>query len=108
MENDPYVGKCYLGKIQSGVLRVGDKIKALDGDGNVTCEGKCTKILLRKGLDRTSVSEAGAGDIISIAGLDQALVNHTLCAPEVSEPLPVIFSFLYLTSLRPWILPQLQ
>lgn len=50
MENDPYVGKCYLGRIHSGILRVGDKIKAMDGDGKIASEGKCTKIFLRQGL----------------------------------------------------------
>ncbi|KAI8925497.1 hypothetical protein BC831DRAFT_460567 [Entophlyctis helioformis] len=90
MENDKYVGKCYLGKIQSGVVRVGDSIKSLDSDGKLAVEGKCTKIIQRKGLEQISINEAGAGDIISIAGLEGARVNHTLCAPSVMEPLPFV------------------
>jgi GTP-binding protein len=39
-----------LGKIQSGVLKVGDKIKAIDGESKLVIEGKCTKIFIREGL----------------------------------------------------------
>lgn len=89
IENDAYVGKCYLGKIQSGILKVGDTIKNMDTDGKVISEGKCTKIIQRKGLDQVSIDVATAGDIISIAGLSDSYVNHTLSAPEVTEPLSV-------------------
>jgi GTP-binding protein len=36
---------------------------------------------------QVSVDEAIAGDIVSVAGLDGAYVNHTICAPEVVKPL---------------------
>jgi GTP-binding protein len=63
-------------------------LKALKGEGQLVSEGKCTKIILRQGLSQNSVEEAGAGEIVSIAGLDNAFINQTLCSPEVSEPLP--------------------
>ncbi|KAI9105545.1 P-loop containing nucleoside triphosphate hydrolase protein [Phlyctochytrium arcticum] len=88
IESDPYVGKCYLGKIYSGTLRVGDNIKSLDTDGKSVVEGRCTKILIRQGLKQVSVDVAGAGDIISVAGLDGAYVNHTICDLSLGEPLP--------------------
>lgn len=89
VESDPYVGKCYLGKIQSGTLKIGDKIKAMDGDRKLTSEGKCQKIFLRQGLKQISINEAGAGDIVSIAGIENAMVNQTICDPVVTDPLPV-------------------
>lgn len=52
--------------------------------------GKCTKLITRKGLVQESVTEATAGDIVSIAGLEGAYVNHTICAPQVTEPLPFV------------------
>ncbi len=93
VESDPYVGKCYLGKIQSGTLKVGDKVTALDGDKKVTSEGKCQKIFLRQGLKQSTINEAGAGDIVSIAGIENAMVNQTICDPVVQEPLPVRIVF---------------
>ena len=47
-----------------------------------------TKVLAFRGLDRTGVEEASAGDIVAIAGLPEATVSHTICAPEVTFPLP--------------------
>ncbi|RKO82887.1 translation protein, partial [Blyttiomyces helicus] len=88
IESDPYVGKCYLGKIESGILRVGDKIKSIHPERGVVSDGRCTKIFLRRGLEQVSVEAAGAGDIVSVAGLAGASVNHTVCAPAVEKSLP--------------------
>ncbi|KAJ3309318.1 hypothetical protein HDU76_003657, partial [Blyttiomyces sp. JEL0837] len=90
IEQNAYLGKCYLGRIHSGILRTGDKIKSLDTDGKTVVEGRCTKMLVKRGLEQVAVDEAGAGDIISVAGIEGAYVNHTICVPEVTEPLPFV------------------
>lgn len=90
IENDPYVGKCYLGKISSGIINIGDTIKSLDVDGTVIITGKCTKLIVRQGLTQESVLQAHAGDIVSIAGIDGAHVNHTICDLAITKPLPYI------------------
>ncbi|KAJ1564833.1 hypothetical protein HK405_013869, partial [Cladochytrium tenue] len=74
----------------SGTLRSGDAIKSIAPDGTTAVEGRCTKILLRQGLDQFAVETAGAGDIVSIAGIDGASVNHTICAPGVTESISFI------------------
>ena len=45
-------------------------------------------MLAFRGLERVPVEEGNAGDIVSVAGLPEATVAHTICAPEVTEPLP--------------------
>ncbi|KAI9330013.1 P-loop containing nucleoside triphosphate hydrolase protein [Zopfochytrium polystomum] len=90
IENNPFLGKCYLGRVESGTLRPGDAIKSIDTAGNVVVEGRCTKILLRQGLQQFPVEAAGAGDIVSIAGIDGAFVNHTVCSVDVKEGLPFV------------------
>ena len=90
IEADPYVGKCVLGKITSGTVKIGTKIKALDADGKIIDEGRITKLFSRVGLDKLPIEEAGAGDIISVAGLQKAGVNATLCDVAVTEPIPVL------------------
>jgi GTP-binding protein len=45
-------------------------------------------VLAFRGLERQPIDEAVAGDIVAIAGLPQATVSHTICAPEVEAPLP--------------------
>ncbi|KAJ3405425.1 hypothetical protein HDU80_001347 [Chytriomyces hyalinus] len=91
IESNPYLGKCYLGRIHSGVLRTGDRIKSLDNNtGKIAVEGRCTKMLVKRGLEQIPVDIAGAGDIVSVAGIEGSYVSHTICAPEVEECLPFV------------------
>jgi GTP-binding protein len=60
-------------------------IKALARDGRVIEQGRITKLLAFRGLERTPIEEAVAGDIVAIAGMTEATVADTLCAPEVME-----------------------
>ncbi|KAK0236873.1 P-loop containing nucleoside triphosphate hydrolase protein [Armillaria nabsnona] len=69
IESDSYVGMLYLGRIQSGQLRVGDTLWALDAEGNKVGDGKVKKIFSRAGLERVEREEAAAGEIVSIAGI---------------------------------------
>jgi GTP-binding protein len=47
--------------------------------------GRVTKVLAFRGLERVPVDSAEAGDIVAIAGLTNATVADTLCAPEVGD-----------------------
>ena len=87
LEFDPYLGRVLTGRIATGRATVNMPIKALDGDGTKLEEGRATKLMTFHGLARVPVDMAEAGDIIAIAGLDEATVAHTLCAPEVTEPI---------------------
>ncbi|KAK0463177.1 GTP-binding protein TypA [Desarmillaria tabescens] len=69
IESDSYVGMLYLGRIQSGQLRVGDTLWALDAEGNKVGDGKVKKIFSRAGLERVERDVAAAGEIVSIAGI---------------------------------------
>ena len=85
---DPYLGRILVGRVEAGVLRVNDPIKALNPDGTAVETARVTKLLTFRGLDRVPTEEVEAGDICAIAGLATATVADTLCAPEASEPLP--------------------
>ncbi len=63
-------------------------MKVLDRTGKLIEQGRVTKVLAFRGLERTAVDEAEAGDIVAIAGLPDATVSHTICAPEVETPIP--------------------
>ncbi len=88
LEANPYLGRLVTGRITAGAVRPNQTVKVLDRKGGVIEEGRVTKVLAFRGLERTAVEEAAAGDIVAIAGLPQATVAHTICAPEATEPLP--------------------
>jgi GTP-binding protein len=87
LERDPYLGRVLTGRIESGVARVNMPLKAIGHDGRVIEEGRLTKLLAFRGLERQPIEEAEAGDIVAIAGLTETTVADTLCAPEVEAPL---------------------
>src|SRR4249920_618606 len=87
LEANPYLGRVVTGRISSGAVKPNQNVKVLDRTGRLIEVGRLTKVLAFRGLDRTGIEEGLAGDIVSLAGLPEATVSHTLCAPEVTEPL---------------------
>ena len=83
LEADPYLGRVLTGRIETGVIKPNATIKALNREGTEVDQGRISKLLAFRNLDRVPVDEARSGDIVAIAGLAQATVADTLCAPEV-------------------------
>ena len=84
---DNFVGRVLTGRIASGTLRLNMPIKAIDSEGKVVEEGRATKIIAFRGLERVAVDQAGAGDIVAIAGLTKATVSNSIVEPSVTEPI---------------------
>jgi len=88
LEANPYLGRIVTGRITSGSIAPNETVKVLDHTGKLVEQGRVTKVLAFRGLERVGLDEAAAGDIVSLAGLPNATVAHTICAPEVEKPLP--------------------
>ena len=88
LEANPYLGRLVTGRISSGTIAPNQPVKVLDHDGRLVEQGRVSKVLAFRGLERVALEEASAGDIVSLAGLPDATVAHTICAPEVTKPLP--------------------
>ena len=90
LEADPYVGRILTGKIESGTLKVGQSVKAINMKGEFIENAKITKIIEHQGINKVSRESASAGDIVVIAGFSKATVADTLCDPSVNEPIPAM------------------
>jgi GTP-binding protein len=88
LEANPYLGQLLTGRIQSGTVKTNMQVKALARDGTLVENGRITKILAFRGLDRVPVDEAQAGDIVALAGLSKATVADTIMDPSANEPIP--------------------
>ncbi|MBV8938832.1 MAG: translational GTPase TypA [Alphaproteobacteria bacterium] len=86
LEADNFLGRVLTGKVYSGKIRVNSNVKVLRLDGNAVEQGRLTKLLTFRGLERVTVEEAVAGDIIAIAGLEEATVADTIASPELAAP----------------------
>ncbi len=87
LEADPYLGRILTGRIRSGSIRPNQMVKSLARDGRVIETARVTKVLAFRGLERTSVELAEAGDIVAIAGITETTVADTLCDPLVDTPI---------------------
>jgi GTP-binding protein len=88
LEADPYLGRILTGRIRSGSVKPNQQIKAISRDGKLIEATKVTKILAFRGLERTPIDLAEAGDIVAIAGVTDATVADTLCDPSLDQPIP--------------------
>jgi GTP-binding protein len=88
LEYDPYVGRILTGRIFSGIAKTNMAIKSLSREGKVLEDGRLTRLLSFRGLERIPVESAEAGDIVAIAGLTATTVADTLCQIDVNEPIP--------------------
>jgi GTP-binding protein len=87
LEANPYLGRLVTGRVFAGSVKPNQSVKVLDRKGNIVEQGRVSKILAFRGIERTPIDEAEAGDIVAIAGLEKFNVADTLGAPDVTEPL---------------------
>ena len=85
IEADPFLGRILTGRISSGVISANTTIAALSRDGSLVEEGRISKVLAFRGLERTAIPEGRAGDIIALSGLSKATVADTLADRSVRE-----------------------
>src|SRR3989440_584572 len=86
LDYDDYVGRLAIGRLSSGSIEVGQQIGVSRADGS-TPRAKVTKVFAFEGLKRIEIPEAGPGEIISLAGIEDVAIGDTIVDPE--HPLPL-------------------
>ena len=89
LDYDDYVGRLGIGRVNSGVLRQGDTVSVMLRDGT-SAHGKVVKLFSYDGLKRIEVPEAPAGEIISMAGIEDIHIGDTISDAEEPISLPRI------------------
>jgi len=93
IDYSPYLGRLAIGRIERGVVRVGDPIVLLspktEGDDSAPAsrQGKVVRLYTFEGLQRVEVPEASAGDIVALAGLEGVEIGSTIADVDHPEPL---------------------
>src|SRR4051812_30670660 len=86
LDYDDYVGRMAIGRLSSGSVEAGQQVSVCRADGS-TPRGKVVKIFAFDGLKRVEISEAGPGEIISLAGIEEISIGDTIADPE--HPIPL-------------------
>ena len=91
IDYNEYVGRIAVGRIERGTIHQNQEVVVCDYfKEDLHNKAKITAIYQIDGLDRTPVTEAMAGDIISFSGIEDVNIGNTVCDPDCVEPLPFV------------------
>ena len=89
LDYNSYVGVIGIGRIKRGKIKPNDQVVVVSSEGEQR-KGKILQVMGYNGLERNEVSEAQAGDIVCITGIDQLNISDTICNPEQVEALEAL------------------
>ena len=89
LDSSDYLGRIAIGRIFNGRVKVGDPIAVCKLDGSVQ-ETRVTKLFAFEGLRRIDITEAAAGDIVCLAGIEDITIGETIADVEHRLAMPPI------------------
>ena len=81
LDSSDYLGRIAIGRVFNGRVRVGDPIAVCKLDGRVQ-ETRVTKLFAFEGLRRVDITDAAAGDIVCLAGIEDITIGETIADVE--------------------------
>jgi GTP-binding protein len=89
LDASPYVGRLAICRVHNGTIRSGQRIAWCRADGSIE-QATVSELYVTEALERVAAEEAGPGEIIAVAGIDEVTIGETLADAEDPRPLPVI------------------
>ncbi|QYU56877.1 translational GTPase TypA [Weissella confusa] len=89
LDYNDFVGRIGIGRVFRGKIKVGDNVTVMKLDGT-TQNFRVTKLFGFIGLDRVEITEAIAGDLIAVSGMEEISVGETVVEPSHLDALPVL------------------
>ena len=82
-----YVGRIAVGRIRRGRIRPGTDVAVMHGE-KLLSKARIGLVYAMKGLERATIDEAAAGDIVLVTGIEGIEIGNTICAVDVQDGLP--------------------
>lgn len=89
IDYDSYVGRIGVGKITRGTIYKGQEL-VLCSSAGAEKKVKVNTLYVFEGLKRVEVSQAAAGEIVAVSGVEDMTIGETLCDPDNLDPVPFI------------------
>ena len=89
LDASPYYGRLAVCRVHRGTIRRSAEVAWCRRDGSVS-RGRIAALYVTEGLQRVEVEEAGAGEIVVVAGMDEVTIGETLAALDEPEALPLL------------------
>ena len=89
LDASPYLGRLALCRIINGTLKRGKQVAWCRSNGTIE-RSTLSQLYVTEALERVEAEEAGPGEIVAIAGIDEITIGETLADLEDPQPLPII------------------
>ncbi|HVQ56362.1 MAG TPA: GTP-binding protein, partial [Pyrinomonadaceae bacterium] len=89
IDYNPFVGRLAIGRIFSGEIAKNQEVAVAKRDGSLV-KTRVKELFVFEGLERTTVDNAGVGEIVALAGFDDVEIGETITLADNPKPLPVI------------------
>jgi len=86
LDASPYVGRLAICRVRNGTIRRGETVAWCRDDGSIE-RVRVSELYVTEALDRVDADEAGAGEIISVAGIPGITIGDTLA--DAADPRPL-------------------
>ena len=90
LDYSSFVGRIGVGRVAHGRIRSGQLVAVMQGPDSEPKMAKVNQVLVFKGLERTVVEEAEAGDIVLINGIEEVGIGVTLSDPANPQAFPLL------------------
>ena len=89
LDYSEYLGRIVVGRVRRGQVKKGEFVNLMHVDGSMT-KVRVTQPFTHFGLARIEADAVGAGDIVALAGIEDAMIGETIADLADPEALPVI------------------
>lgn len=89
-EHNDFVGRLVIGKIAQGTVKVGESVVVSNFHAPKNLRGKIVQLFEYVGLKRIPLEIGKAGDIVCIAGIEEAQIGDTVCSPSETSPIEFV------------------
>ncbi|MGO1435092.1 MAG: translational GTPase TypA, partial [Canibacter sp.] len=89
LDSSPFLGRIALLRVHHGEIHKGETVAWVRKDGSVQ-NVRITELMLTKALTRFPADQAGPGDIVAIAGIEDITIGETIADKDDVRPMPVI------------------
>ena len=89
LASSAYHGRLAICRLERGRIRAGQRLAWCRRDGTVE-RAQASALYVSEGLDRKEAQDAGAGEIVIVAGIEGVMIGETLADPAHPEALPLL------------------
>ena len=91
VDYNEYVGRIAIGRIDRGVVSVGDEVTVCDyHKPELSKKAKITAMFQFENVNRLNVDSATVGDIVAFSGIEDVSIGNTVCSPDAVDPIEFV------------------